>query len=248
MASLAGEDARFSLAEGGKQSRTEPTERLPRENARNAGALDFSRAKEMRFSVEDDERYRGLEKRAKAGDPSARNEAQTLIPLSERFQADRDASDRDGKGEGKISFSLAEGRTLPGGAPADAEYADLLEMIERYRPLADRAAGAGFAFGKAEGKTQLKDRLGRARDKMRASLDTRMAKLRQEASERQEKAVLAARIGERAKGRRQGWTAGFYKSSSGKCPKQSDISLWQAITGEARTGVEPVYQVLQTRA
>ena len=105
-----------------------------------------------------------------------------------------------------IQWSLA-------GAPGE-NLADAMELLEHYKHLTDRAAGTGYAVGRAEEK----ERLAKSREKLRetikgkkATLKEELAVFKQKAKERQEAAVLGARIGERAKGRLEGLKEGVKK-------------------------------------
>ncbi len=129
-------------------------------------------------------------------------------------QRAKDYASRIERGE-DVQFALSD------------EYAEILEMLERAKPLPSRAATAGYKFGEAAGK---------------ANLQERMAKLRERAKERQLKAVMGARIGERAKGRRQGFKEGFQVGAkqgeeSGKILATSDtVKLgFQEIARESKS-------------
>jgi len=106
----------------------------------------------------------------------------------DEFIKGKQDSDKVTKDEVRAQFSLADDMSTE-------DIAAMSEMVESAKREKDRAAGIGFTVGKAEAAKTFRERY----DAMKAK-----------AKDRQEKAVLGARIGERAKGRKEGVKAGIH--------------------------------------
>jgi hypothetical protein len=129
----------------------------------------------------------------KSAEPVTRDSAGNTIPLSERFNP----SEKD------IRYSLAD-QESPGAKKLPDDYtAFLMQKVDEILPLADRAATTGYVFGKAEGKANVQERIKKTGEKLRSKFAERMEQVRKAAEEKREHAVLAARMGERAKGRKE---------------------------------------------